>query len=272
LKYSILIIAAVVSFFPFYWMFVSSLKTPQEILSAEIEWWPHNPRWMNFVETLNWLKNPTLGRAFLNSIVVTVCSTLLMLFFSSLTAFVLAIYKFRGEGAIFKLILSTMMIPAFLGFIPTFMIVKWLGWVNTYWALIIPGYVSAYTVFLLRQYMITIPHELLEAARLCGCSEFGLFWRIVLPLSKPALAAMGLISAVFTWNDLLWPMMVIYEPEMKTLQQAIAMQLRELYGSIPELHLVAAAMTIATIPLIILTLVTQKHLIKGFTGASYAKR
>jgi len=165
-----------------------------------------------------------------------------------------------------------MMIPSFIGLIPSFMIVSTFGWLNTYWALIIPGAVSAYNVFLLRQYMITIPDELLEAARMDGCSEFGLYWRIILPLARPALAAVGLISAVATWNDLLWPMMVIYNSDMKTLTQAIANQAVEFYGRVPELPRIAAAMTYAVLPLLILTLITQKHLIKGFTGLSYTKR
>lgn len=268
----ILIIAAVILIFPFYVTFTSALKTNQEIMADEFVWWPSSPRWANFIDVLNWLSHPPLGRAFVNSIIVTVSGTLLMLFCSSLTAYVLAVYKFRGSGTILKLVLSTMMIPSFIGLIPSFMIVSAFGWLNTYWALIIPGAISAYNVFLLRQYMITIPDELIEAARMDGCSEFGLYWRIILPLAKPALAAVGLISAVFSWNDFLWPMMVIYHNDMKTVTQAIANQAVEYYGRTPQLNLIAACMTYAVIPLIIFTLITQKQLIKGFTGLSYAKR
>jgi len=164
-----------------------------------------------------------------------------------------------------------MMIPGFTGLIPSFMIMKWLGWINTYWALIIPGAFSAYSIFLMRQYIITIPDDIIDAARLSGCSEFGLFWRIILPLSKPALVAVGLINFVWGWNDLLGPMWFIHETSMKTVQQSLG-SLFDIRSSVTSLPLVAASITIATLPLIVLTIVTQKYLIEGWTGLSYAKR
>jgi len=123
----------------------------------------------------------------------------------------------------------------------------------------------------MRQYIITIPDDVIDAARLSGCSELGIYWRIILPLSKPALAAIGLINFVWTWNDLLWPMLMLTDTNMKTVQVALA-GLWDIQASLPALHLVAACITLATIPLIVLTVITQKHLIKGWTGLTYAKR
>jgi len=163
------------------------------------------------------------------------------------------------------------MIPSFTGLIPMYLLMAWFGWLDTYWALIIPGFVSAFSVFLVRQYVITIPNEVLDAARLYGCSEFGLFWRMILPLTKPALTAIGLVNFVWVWNDLLWPMLVIKNREWWTVQLALA-GLWDVRGSFEYLSLVAACTTIATLPLIIFTIITQKYLIQGFTGLSYTKR
>jgi len=223
------------------------------------------------------MQSPPLWRALLNSTIVAVPRTLLVLFASSLTAYALAIYKFRGRHTIFLIVISTMMIPGFTALIPTYMLMKWFGWINTYWALIIPGFagaynalvipgfVSAYSVFLIRQYIITIPDDVIDAARLSGCSEFGLYWRIILPICKPALATVGLLNFVWTWNDFLWPMIVISDENKFTVQLALS-------WASPSGPLGAALLTLATLPLIIFTIVTQKYLIKGLAGLGYARR
>jgi len=266
------VIGAISAILPFYWLFISSLKTPAEILGRITTWWPHNPNFTNLITALDYL-DPSVPKALLNSIIVTGSNTALLLVCSSLTAFVLAKYKFRGGRLVFWTIISTMMLPGIITLIPSVMLMFWLGWLNTYWALIVPGAVNAFTVFLLRQYMITIPDEMLEAARLYGCSEFGLFWRIMLPVCKPALASVGLINFVWNWNDLLWPLVIISrkDTEMFTMQLAL-MGLWDVHGSLPSLHLVAAATVYATLPLIILSLITSKYLIKGYTGLTYAAR
>jgi len=263
LKYAILIIGAISSILPFYWMFISSLKTPAEII-ARVTWWPENPNWMSFIRAWDFTI-PPLRRAFLNSIIVTGSYTLLLLLGSSLTAYALAKFRFRGGRLVFWIIISTMMLPGVITLIPSVMLMLWFRWLNTYWALIIPGAVSAYTVFLIRQYMITIPDEVLDAARLYGCSEFGVFWRIVLPLCKPALAAIGLINFVWSWNDYLWPLIVISNENMYTVQLALS-------WASPHGPLGAALLTLVTLPLIIFTIIAQKYLIKGLAGLGYARR
>jgi len=252
-------------------MVTAALKTRVEIMSDPPKWIPPNPQWTTYIRAWGFMRNPPLYRALLNSTIITVSHTLLLLLGSSLTAYVLAKYKFRGDHWILWWIVSQMMIPGFTGLIPMYLLMAWFGWLNTYWALIIPGAFSAYSIFLMRQYMITIPNEVLDAARLYGCSEFGLFWRMILPLSKPALAAVGLINFVWSWNDLLWPMLVIKNRDLFTVQLALG-GLWDVRSSFDYLSLVAACTTIATLPLIIFTIVTQKYLIKGFTGLSYTKR
>jgi len=219
---------------------------------------------MNFYEALNFLR-PPIYRAFMNSMIVTGSYTVLLLLGSSLTAFALAKYRFRGGRMVFWIIISTMMIPGVITLVPSVMLMYWFGWLNTFWPLIIPGAVNAYTVFLLRQYMITIPDEVLDAARLYGCSEFGLFWRIMLPLCKPAFAAIGLINFVWSWNDFLWPLVAIDDADMFTVQLALSWATP--YGQIG-----AALITLVTLPLIIFTLITQKYLLKGLAGLGYTRR
>jgi len=251
-------------------MFIATLKNPAEIQSLNIKWIPENPNWEHFIEAWNYVDTPPLWRALLNSTIVTVSSVALQLLGSSLVGYVLAKHKFRGNNMIFMWILAQLMIPGATSLVPMYVLMNWLKWYNTYWSLIIPGVFSAYTIFLMRQYIITIPNDILDAARLSGCSEFGLFWRMILPLSKPALVALGLINFVGSWNDLLWPMLMIKNSDWFTVQMALSgLWSRTQY---PYLHLAAGAITFAAMPVIILTIIFQKYLIKGWTGLSYAKR
>jgi len=251
-------------------MFTATLKTTAEILAKYPQWIPSNPQWGNFIEAWNWVK-PPLWRSLLNSVIVVVSSVSLQLLASSLIGYVLAKHKFKGNRIIFTWILAQLMIPSAVGLVPMYVLMNWLGWYNTWLALILPGAFGAYTIFLMRQYMITIPNDLLDAARLSGCSEFGLYWRIVLPLSKPALAALGLVNSVFTWNDLMWPALMIKNEALFTIQLTLS-GLWDIKDSVYDLPVAAGAVTIAAIPLLIFTIVTQKYLLKGWSGLSYAKR
>jgi len=251
-------------------MFTATLKSMDEILAKEIRWVPSNPQWGNFIFAWNWVQ-PPLWRSLLNSVIVVVSSVSLQLLASSLVGYVLAKQKFRGNRMIFTWILAQLMIPSAVGLVPMYVLMTLLGWYNTYLALIIPGAFSAYTIFLMRQYIITIPNDILDAARLSGCSEFGLYWRIVLPLSKPAIAALGLVNGVFAWNDLLWPTLMIKNLDLYTVQMTLA-GLWDIRDSAQYLNIAAGAITIATIPLLIFTIINQKYLLKGWSGLSYAKR
>lgn len=263
-------------------MFSTVLKNRDEILSKQIRWLPSNPQWGNFVTTWNWV-NPPLWRAFLNSVFVVVSSVLLQLFACSLVGYVLAKHKFKGNRTLFLWILTFTIIqgtPSIFPFlcgivnlIPSYMLMHWLGWYNTYLSLIIPAVFSAYTIFLMRQYIITIPDSMLDTARLAGCSEFGLYWRIILPLSKPALTAIGFINFIWRWNDWLWPIMMIKDADLYTVQLTVVL-LWDIKDTAQFLNIVAAAIAIAMIPLIIFTIVFQKYLLKGFENLSirYSKK
>ncbi len=251
-------------------MFISGLKPNTEIMSLVIKWLPDEPQWGNYLKAWNWLK-PSFGRVFLNSTIVTVGSVGLILIVSSLTGYALAKFKFRGQDVLFKFVLATMMFPFFIGLIPSYMLISWLGLNNTLLGVILPAGASAYTIFFLRQYILTVPDELIEAARVSGASEFKIYWRIVLPLIKPALIAIGLLNSVWIWNDLLWPMVVLQSRDLATVQIALA-GLWDIRGQLSDINLVLASSLIAAVPTVILAIVACGYLIKGFTGLGYVKR
>lgn len=259
LKYLVLIFISFTSIFPLYYVFTIALS------GWDGSGWPFSPRWENFLDAWNFMQSPTLWRAFLNSTVVSVSRTLLVLFASSLTAYALAVYKFWGNRAIFLWILSRLMLPTFVTLIPSYMLMVSFGWVNTYWSLIIPAFVNAYSIFLIRQYILTIPEEVIDAARMYGCGEFGIFWRIILPLAKPVLAVVAILNFMWTWNDFLWPSLVLENRDMFTVQLALS-------WVSPSGPLGAALVVLSILPLIIVTVVAQKYLLKGFAGLGYVKR
>jgi len=236
-----------------------------------ITWLPLNPHLENFIYAWNYGSDPPIWRALLNSTVVTLSTTLLVLLISSLTGYALAVYKFRGSRLIFMWILAqiimqgtTSLFPGTTSLIPMYLLMNWFGWYNTWFSLIIPAAFSAYCIFLMRQYVLTIPDDILDAARLSGCSEFGLYWRMILPLSKPALAAIGLINSVWTWNQFLWPSLMIENTDLDTVTVTLSRVGPYGHG--------AAVIVLATLPLIIFTVMFQKSLLKGFSGFGYTRR
>lgn len=265
-----LLFGCAVSILPIYWMFISGLKPTTEIMSSVIKWFPDSPQWKNFLTAWNWLK-PSFGKAFLNSTIVTVGTVGLILITGSLTGYALAKFKFRGRDVLFKFVLATMMFPFFIGLIPSYMLIAWLGLSNTLLGVILPAGASAYTIFFLRQYILTVPDELIEAGRVFGASEFRIYWRIVLPLIKPALVAIGLLNSVWIWNDLLWPMVVLHSRDLATVQIALA-GLWDIRGQLSDINLVLSSGFIATVPTLIIAIVACGYLIKGFTGLGYVKR
>jgi alpha-1,4-digalacturonate transport system permease protein len=174
--------------------------------------------WSNYTELFELFN---FGRYLWNSVFITVTATLIMLVINSMAAFALAKYDFRGRNAVFVLIIATLMIPPTIVLVPTFLVVSELGLLNTPWAVIWPGAATPTGVFLLRQYMLTIPDELIDAARMDHASEWKIYWRIVLPLSAPALAVLAIFAIMWRWNDFLWPLIVLTRSEQFTLQLAL---------------------------------------------------
>ena len=255
LIYLMLVAGGLVMVIPFVWMIATSLKPAKEVFLGYF--FPLAPTLENYALVLN--KVP-FARWYLNSLVVATCTTLSVAFFDSLTGFVLAKYEFPGKNVIFVFILSTLMVPTEMLVIPWFILSNNLNWVDTYWGIMFPGVITAFGTFLMKQFMEGVPSELLDAARMDGVSEFGLFWRIALPLVKPALAALCIFTFLGNWNAFLWPVIITEKMDMRTVPVGLSFFSGEA-GSSWELIMAGASM--ATVPVLIVFLFFQRQIIKG---------
>jgi multiple sugar transport system permease protein len=251
--------AALLTVAPFLWMVLTSFKEISEILV-------YPPRWLPSVFTLdNYVRafeSAPFGRYYFNSIFVAVAVTIGQLITCSLAAFAFARLQFRGREILFFIFLGTMMIPGQVTMIPSFMVMHWLGWVDSYQALIVPGLASAFGTFLLRQFFLTIPRDLEDAAYIDGCSRFGALWRIIIPLSKPALATLAIFTFMGVFNDFLWSLVVIHSEEMRTVQLGLAI-FQDRYTT--EWDKMMAGSVMATLPILIVFFFAQNYFIKGIT-------
>jgi multiple sugar transport system permease protein len=219
LLYLVLILVAIAFVFPFAWMVLSSLKTPQELLRLPIQWFPKRLMISNYLQVFQYV--PFL-RGLLNSSLITFTSVLGATLISALGAYSLAKLRFKGRSVVFNVVLVALMVPSFITLLPLYALIYKLGWLNTYLALIVPYLGSAYSIFLLRQYIITIPDNLCDAGRLDGANEFKIFWRVILPLTKPALVVVAFWNFFNIWNDFLWPLLVLNSPNMFTVQLVLS--------------------------------------------------
>jgi len=259
----VLLFGAILSAYPFFWMFVLSTQSTQQIFS-----WP--PQFMPGASLLANYENMfaiiPFWRNFANSLFVGVTHTMLSLLFCSMGGYAFAMYRFPGRGWLFGAMLATMMIPWMAGIVPWFILIsKWLHWINRYEALIIPGIASAFGIFWMRQYIQeSIPTELLDAARIDGCHEFTIFFRIVAPLLIPAFAALGIMIFIGNWNAFLGPLLVMQEKEMYTLPVALSLLRQDpRRGFDAGVLMLGAAM--ATLPILIVFLMATRRFMAGLT-------
>ena len=258
-KYAVVIFGAIVMVTPFLWMIDSSLMTSSEITKQPPVWLPSSPQFQNFPQLLEVLPLPKL---YLNSLIMTGGTVLGVLFTSSIAGFAFAKYEFPGKNILFYLILATMMIPFFITLIPVFYIIRQLSWINTFQGVIVPGMFSAYGIFLMRQFSITIPDELLDAARIDGASEPLIYWRIVRPLVTPALATLGTFTFIGSWNAFLWPLLVISSREMMTVPLGLN-SLRLFAAEQVNIHLMMAGTVLSVLPTLIIFIFLQRYFIRG---------
>jgi multiple sugar transport system permease protein len=262
--YAIVGIGALMMLGPFWFMFVFATHSNREILSLP------PPIWFGdkFLDNLNQLLTslPHFWKNVGWSFYVALMSTALNLFFCSLAGFAFAMYKFRFREPLFAFVMATMLLPSFVGMIPTALTMSWLEWMNQPRALYVPGAVGALGIFMMRQYIESaIPSELVDAARIDGCGEFAIYWRIVLPLIGPALGTLGLITFIGSWNNFIGPLIVIRDMEMYT----VPLALRSLQGTgqIPW-GAIAAGSAIAVLPLLVLFMLASRRLIEGLTAGA----
>jgi len=254
-----LILGGITMIGPFLWMLSTSLKTDQQAYLFPPEWIPRPIMWSNY--TVIWEALP-FDRFFLNSIIVALCVTLGQLITCSLGAFAFARLRFPGREKVFLLYLATLMVPFQVTMIPIFILIRQLRWLDTYQGLIVPAVFSPYGTFLLRQFFLTIPRELEDAAKIDGCGYFRIYWQIILPLSKPALATLGIFVFMHSWNNFLWPLLIVNSLSMKTLPLGISYLLGQytVYW-----NLLMAGSTIALLPILVVFFFAQRYFIEGIT-------
>ncbi len=253
----LLIIGAILMIVPFLWMISTSLKTYAEAMQFPPTIFPKDLKFSNYLQVF---ESVNFIQYYGNTIIMTVGRTVGQLFFCSLTAFAFARMDFKGKNVLFILILSVLMVPSQIVMIPSFVVMRELGWIDTFYALITPGIFSAFGVFLLRQFFMSIPKELDEAAKLDGCSFFGIYWRIILPLSRPAMVALAIFAIISTWNDFMWPLIMTNSDEMRVLSIGIA-SFQGQYAT--DYPLLMAGALMSTAPMIIVFILLQKHFIQG---------
>ncbi|HOW27796.1 MAG TPA: carbohydrate ABC transporter permease [Elusimicrobiota bacterium] len=252
----LLVVFAALTLMPFFWMVSTSFK------GGEILTFP--PQWIPKVFTLEWyarlVKEVNFVLHFKNSFIVSITLTVLNLLLNSMAAYAFAKLRFPGKNKIFAVLMTTMMVPGQITMIPVFLLLKNLGLLNSYWGLIIPATANVFGMFMIRQYMMTIPNDLIESARIDGCSEFRIYWSIILPLCRPVLATLAIFTFMGSWNDFLWPLIVLFREEKYTLPVALA----NLNGQYPtSFGLLMAAAVVVVLPVILVFLMAQKYVIRG---------
>ncbi len=244
---------------PFLWMISTSFKTTDAVLQIPPQWIPNNPTMNNYLRLFSEFN---FYRPFINSVIVSVTIPVLSLLVCSMAGYAFAKFEFPFKRVLFLTVLGTLMVPTQITMIPVFLLLKRLGMLNSYRGLILPGIATAFNIFFLRQFIQSIPEELLEAARIDGAGEFFIFFKIVIPLTKPALAALGIFSFTGAWNQFLWPLIIATSETMYTLPVAIS-NLTGQFSSAFGLQMAASVM--ATLPIIIIFLFAQKYFIRGIT-------
>jgi alpha-1,4-digalacturonate transport system permease protein len=260
LRVAILVTAALVALIPIVWLVLGSFKTPTELSARPPSLVPESWGLSNYTDALTRFDFTTY---LFNSVVVTIAATTLTLVINSMAAYALAKYNFRGKNGLFLLTLATIMIPLQVILIPVYQVVASLGMVNTLWGLIIPAAATPTGVFILRQYMLSIPDELIEAARVDGAGEFRTFIQIVLPMCRPALAVVAILSIMWRWNDFLWPLVVAQSEKVYTLPVALARFTAE--ETVP-FNLIIAMSVVSILPVIVLFLFFQRQIVTGIAN------
>lgn len=250
---------------PLVWMVLISLHPPKTPIPPLQDIVPHTPSWGNYWFVLRHATLP-VARFFLNSLFVTVTVVTSQLFISSLAAYGFSRINFKGRDWVFALFLGSMMFAGTVTQIPVYLIVRSAGWLDTYWALIVPGISSAFSIFLLRQSFMTIPVELDEAARMDGAGDFRIYWKVILPLSKAALATAAAFSFFGVWTDFFWPLLSTSSTEMRTLEVGLSV-FKNSYGSTNWPYQMTAAV-IVMVPSVLAFLLTQRYFTKGITLGS----
>lgn len=268
---------ALITVYPFLWMIATSFKLEGDIFANPLSLIPETFTWDNYMKLFDTIP---FARYFLNSAILAVSGAITNVFFGALAGYAYAKLEFKGKKFTFRMLLTSMMIPGVVTMIPQFLLLRFFpfvggnnifgqggqGFINSYWAIILPGAVGAYAVFFMKQFFETLPNELAEAARIDGCGEFKIFYRIYLPLIKPAAVTLGIMTFQSGWNNFMWPMIVLNKEEMMTLQVGLSTftyQYNAQYGPL------MAGTLISVLPTLIIFILAQKYFVEGiaFSGS-----
>lgn len=260
--YIILIIMCILTLAPLVWMISASLMPTGQANTYPPKFIPAK---VTFVHYINLFTRLNLLRYFMNSTIVSLAVTFISLFVNSMAGFAFAKYRFPGRDRIFKLLLAAMIIPGQVTMLPLFLMLNRMGLINTYWGIIIPGMASIFGIFLIRQYIFSIPDSLIEAARMDGASDFRIYWSVILPLCKPILVTLIIFSFMGSWNDFLWPLIVMTRDSMYTLPVALANLMGE---HAQDIELMMAGSVLTILPVLVVFMALQKYYIKGIMMGS----
>jgi multiple sugar transport system permease protein len=257
ISHALLTLVALLWLFPFVWMISTALKSNSEVFASPPSLVGDGIQWGNFAAAWNYVP---FGRFMLNGLLVGGIGTLLVLITSSSAAYAFARLQFKGRDRLFLAYLGTLMVPQEVIVVPMFILMKHLGWVDSYRALILPWAFTAFGTFLLRQFFLTIPREMEDAARMDGASRLRILWNIILPMAAPALAVLGVFTFINYWNSFLWPLIIINGQEHATVPLGLNMFMGQ-FGS--QWNYLMAASTISILPSVLLVLATQRYLVEG---------
>lgn len=258
-----IIIGVLFSIFPFYWLLVMSTHTTAEIFGYPPKLWFGG----DFITNVKGvIENIDLFRALLNTFLVSAAVAILVMFFDSLAAYAFGKYDFPAKNVLFTVLLATFLVPGSLSLVPSFVLMSWLGWIGNFAALIVPGAANAFGIFLLRQFAQTsIPNELVESARMDGAGFFRTWWSIGVPMMRGGVAFLGIFTFIGTWNDYVWPLIVLVNPKRLTLQVALS-QLNSIYST--DYGMVMAGAVVSVVPLIGIFIIGSRHFIANIAAGA----
>jgi sn-glycerol 3-phosphate transport system permease protein len=263
LAYVAMAIAVVLVGLPMYWMVLAAFKTNQEVFTAPPTWIPLAPTVENFPAA--WRQAP-FGQFYVNSLIYTLVSGSAKILQAIFSAYAFAFLKFPRKNLVFLLLLMALMIPDEFTVLPNFLTLALVGWTNTYQGMLLPGFVSAFGTFLLRQHFLSLPREVLDAARVDGANHLRTLWSVALPMSRPVVATLILLTAVQRWNDYLWPLIITNSTEMRPLSVGIALLFQKETGT--EWGVVMAGTLYVVLPVLVLFLLVQRHIVEGIAAGA----
>jgi ABC-type glycerol-3-phosphate transport system permease component len=261
LVYLFLTISSIVMIFPLLWMISTSLKSLQEIATYPLIWLPSTMRWENYTEALTF---QPFGLYAKNTVIIAIFYILGNVLSATLVGYGFARLRFPGRNTLFVVLLSTMMMPKIVTLIPLFLIFKELGWINTYLPLTVPAFLGeAFFIFIMRQFFLAIPEDIVDAARIDGASEIGIWWRIMLPLARPAIVSIIIFAFQRTWNDVLSPLIYLTDPKKLTLSVGLISFTAGTGEGVQYWHWMMAASTTFILPMVVIFLIAQKQFVQG---------